>query len=294
MSFIKYYIETTRPKTLIASIAPILLIGAYHLNLIKNNFGLFLALLIATISIQILTNYFNDFFDLIQGNDTVIRKGPKRPFQRGDLKETEMKKGIIFFSILFLLSSIPIITRLGLFGLFFTLICYALSVFYTKGPYSLSKLGLSDIFSFLFFGPIATGISGYLLSSNLSINDFILGIFTGSLSTILLIINHLRDQEEDCLNKKTTTVVRFGPNFGKFLIYLFINLIRIVPFFLFKFDWISAFIYLIILITSNIFIKNFQKCTNQMDFANLLPKAAFHFLIQTNIMLILCGISLHR
>lgn len=294
MNYTKYYIETTRPKTLIASFAPIALIAAFHFDLVIKNLGIYFALLIATISLQILTNYFNDFFDLIQGFDTDLRKGPKRPFQRGDLTRNEMKKGIFFFSFLYLFSSIPLILRLGPFGITFVALCYGLAIFYTKGPYSLSKLGLSDFFSFSFFGPIATGVSGYILTGNLSINDFILGLFTGSLSTILLVINHLRDEIEDRLNNKTTSVVRFGSKFGKFLIYILINLVRITPIYLFKIDIKSSFIIILILFFSSVFIRNFQRCNDPIDFANLLPKAALHFLIQTAIFIGLCGISVHR
>lgn len=287
MSFLRLYLETSRPKTLIASVAPIAIVGVFHLKAALLNFSLYVSILSATILIQILTNYFNDYYDLIQKQDTCDRVGPKRPFQRGDLNQKDMKKSLLILSLIYVILTLPIIKRLGFFGFFISCLAYLLSIYYTKGNYSLAKLGLSDIFSFAFFGPLATGICGFALTGNLQAADFILGGATGALSTTLLVVNHLRDEEEDRKNQKTTTVVRFGPKFGKVLVYLFINLVRAIPILIFSMKLANVLAIMLIFVVSHIFVLQFQTCKTAQNYGEFLKLAALHFFIQTSLYLYL-------
>ncbi len=280
MTLIQSYAETARPRTLIASFAPITLVGILHFEQMKIRFNLFLMILVGSILIQIITNFFNDFYDYIQGQDTVLRIGPKRPFQRGDLTKKEMKLGILFLSLIYFLAVIPICFHLKSIGIFFSCLSYFLSIYYTKGNYSLAKLGLSDLFAFSFFGPISTTITGYGLTGQFSYQDILIGIITGSLSTILLVINHLRDEKEDRETKKTTSVVRFGISFGKFLIYFFCLNIVISSCLIGQSDDLSLIVKSIILISVVIFLRAFRICQKDEDFKQFLPKAAQFFIVQ--------------
>ena len=81
---IKPWILAARPKTLVASFAPVL-VGAF---LAKENTGFFdflpLALcLIFALLIQIGTNFANDYFDFQHGADTKERIGPARMVSSG-------------------------------------------------------------------------------------------------------------------------------------------------------------------------------------------------------------------
>ena len=279
MSRITYYIETARPKTLIASFAPISLIGTLHMTALRSDFLILIAILLGTLLIQILTNFFNDYYDLIQGQDTSKRLGPKRPFQRGELNHQDMIKALLSLTVVYFLITIPICQKLKFLGIFFSILSFVLSIYYTKGNFSLAKLGLSDFFSFTFFGPIATSMTGYALTNQFSLKDTQIGLITGSLSTILLVINHLRDEKEDRENHKTTSVVRFGRIFGISLIYLFLAIISITPFFIASTKF-SYFFCAMILGLSIFFLKEFKLCKTSNDYARLLPKAAKFYMIQ--------------
>ena len=286
----KDIIATTRPKTLIAAIAPIVTCGSYLFDEVKYQPLLFFSILLATITVQILTNFYNDYYDLAMGHDTAIRKGPKRPFQMGKLTKSHMHFCLAFFTILYVLFLIPLIQVIPKIAITLGIISYFLAIFYTKGKYSLSKLGLSDLFAFLFFGPIATGITGYALTQSADYKVVLLGLITGSLSTMLLVINHLRDKEEDCLNHKTTTIVRFGEKFGMQQMMVLINIVRFAPLVIFPINTTNLIVILVMFLLAEKYLKRFIQAYSKNDYAPMLPITALQMGVQTTLLVFLCAL----
>mgnify|MGYP003325849285 FL=1 len=102
MNSLYYWYLATRPNTLSASIAPIL-IGT-SIAYADKNIHLYSALftLIAAITIQIATNFSNDYYDFVRGADDKDRIGPKRATQSGWIKPKTMLNASIFaFSLSF-------------------------------------------------------------------------------------------------------------------------------------------------------------------------------------------------
>jgi len=84
------------------------------------------------------------------------------------------------------------------------------AVGYTAGPFALAYNGLGDIFVFIFFGPIAVG-GTYWVQSGLLPGDAVLaGMGIGSLTTLILVTNNMRDIETDKTAGKNTLAVRMG------------------------------------------------------------------------------------
>ena len=84
----------SRPKTLIVSIAPVLL-GlslAFH-NEVFSSYLIGILTLISALMIQIGTNLINDLYDFIKGADTSSRIGPIRVVQSGMLSKKQVKFG---------------------------------------------------------------------------------------------------------------------------------------------------------------------------------------------------------
>ena len=82
------WIYAARPKTLAASIVPVI---SATLILPKGIFKLdiFIFTIIAAIIIQIATNYINDLYDFLKGADE-NRIGPKRRLQSGELTQIQI------------------------------------------------------------------------------------------------------------------------------------------------------------------------------------------------------------
>jgi 1,4-dihydroxy-2-naphthoate polyprenyltransferase len=214
MSSIKHWVIASRPKTLFASFAP-LIIGfslswSSGINPITAIF-----IVIGAVSIQIGTNFSNDYFDFKQGADTTDRKGPERAVQTGLISGKSMKKATIFMFIIAALASIYLIYIGGLPILIIAISSIISGVLYTAGPYSLAYLGIADLFAFAFFGPIAVSGTAYLLTGQWTLQSVIVGSIPGFFSMGLLIVNNIRDQNEDRAAGKKTLTVRFGLTFSR-------------------------------------------------------------------------------
>ena len=72
------WVIASRPKTMTAAIAPVLLGSALAYYEGAFNIIIFFVILIASCLIQIGTNLTNDLFDYIKGADNNDRLGPKR------------------------------------------------------------------------------------------------------------------------------------------------------------------------------------------------------------------------
>jgi 1,4-dihydroxy-2-naphthoate octaprenyltransferase len=76
-------------------------------------------------------------------------------------------------------------------------------------------LGLGDFFVLFFYGPVATLITYYLQTHEISLHAGLLGFCPGLVSTAILTANNLRDVNEDRKSNKKTLCVRFGETFGR-------------------------------------------------------------------------------
>ncbi len=221
----------TRPKTLIASLSPICIGTAMAYAGGSFHFWVFLFTLLTGLGIQISTNFANDLFDYLKGADTKQRKGPIRVTASGLMKVAEMKWATFFLiSVTALFGSILVI-RGGLLIAILIAFALLLSLAYTAGPFPLAYLGLAEFFILIFFGPVASGFTYYLQTSSLAPWPFFAGIAPGLISCSLLIINNLRDIDEDRQANKKTLVVRFGTRFGKWEYTLALLIACLIPLF---------------------------------------------------------------
>jgi 1,4-dihydroxy-2-naphthoate octaprenyltransferase len=231
MAHLKYWIEAARLNTLSASISPVLIASAFAHY--ENSFQsmVFLYCLAFAVLSQIGSNYANDYLDSKKGADTKDRTGPRRLVSSGILSEKAMR----IASIVVLATAFIIGLNLIQFGGYGLLIVGIASVFfawcYTGGPYPLAYNALGDVFVILFFGLIAVCVTFYVHTLTLNwlivLNALACGLFTNN----LLVINNIRDFEEDKASNKRTTIVLFGKEFGRQLITiscLFAGIISII------------------------------------------------------------------
>ena len=103
ISKLNIFLLAARPKTLGATLAPVLIGTSMAFTEGKGNIILALAILISAMLIQIGTNFSNDYFDFIKGADTSERLGPKRVTQAGLIKpEIVLKYFVLIFGLAFL------------------------------------------------------------------------------------------------------------------------------------------------------------------------------------------------
>ncbi len=214
----KNWILAIRPKTLFASLAPVVLGLAVAYVETKALNGLIATLtILCALVLQIASNLANDYLDALRGVDNETRLGPTRVTSSGLISLTSMKNALIFalviaFSLGIYLMFIggPFIMVIGLLSLYFA---YG----YTGGPFPLSYNGLGEIAAFVFFGVIAVVGTTYLQTHNISKLALILGMGPGFISACILAVNNLRDIVSDADTNKRTLAVRFGEKFQRYL-----------------------------------------------------------------------------
>ena len=212
----KNWLLAARPKTLSAAVVPVLMgsaLAAHEPPAVT--WWVFACALIGAMLIQIATNFINDALDYRKGADTAERLGPVRVTQAGLISPEAVMTAAWLCLAGAALCGIPLIYRGGWPMLAIGLASIAAAYAYTGGPFPLAYRGLGEIFVILFFGLVAVGGTFYAHALQLTRDALLAGFAAGSLATVLLVINNLRDVEGDRRSNKRTTVVRFGERFAR-------------------------------------------------------------------------------
>jgi 1,4-dihydroxy-2-naphthoate octaprenyltransferase len=239
----KAWVLASRPKTLFAAVAPVLLGSALAFSHSKGNLPAAIAALFGAICIQIATNLANDYWDAKKGADTPDRLGPVRVTASGFLKPRAVFLGMVFFFLLATAAGVFLTLRAGWPVVAIGVVSIFFGILYTAGPFSLAYLGLGEVFTFLFFGLVATAGTYFVQALSYSPDAVLLGVMPGCYSVVLIALNNLRDRATDQQVNKKTLAVRFGEKFARIEILLFLFLPSIVPLFILQFHgggWLCA------------------------------------------------------
>ena len=225
----RVWLLAARPATLPASIAPVLVGGAVGAS--EGGFRplVFVATLVASLLIQIGTNFANDLSDFHKGADTADRLGPTRVTQQGLVTPDAIKRATILTFGLAMLIGLYLVIVGGWPILAIGLLSILFGVAYTGGPWPLGYHGLGDAFVFIFFGLAGVGGSAYLQSGAFSARAFIAAIPVGLLITNILVVNNLRDIDTDRAAGKHTLAVRIGARATRIQFAAFIVISYAVP-----------------------------------------------------------------
>ena len=221
------WVLAARPKTLSAAIVPVVIGTAMAFRQPGGAKWAYAACaLLGAVFIQIATNFINDALDFKKGADTGERLGPLRVTQAGLLSADSVMRGAYLCLFLAAVCGIPLLLRGGWPLLVIGLVSMAMAYAYTGGPYPLAYHGLGEIFVVAFFGLIAVGGTYYVQALTIDWVVLVAGFAAGSLATVLLAINNLRDVDGDRASNKRTLAVRFGETFARVEVAFF----ALVPF----------------------------------------------------------------
>ena len=200
------WILGARIKTLPAAIAPVI-VGTSLADQIKVINALLA--LIVSLSLQIAVNYANDFSDGVRGTDT-NRVGPTRLVASNLATASSVKNAsfISFFVAIIAGTLLAFNTSIWLIAV--GLISILAAWGYTGGKKPYGYLGFGEVVVFIFFGIVATVGSYYVQVEQISSSALLLSIPMGSLSCAILVINNLRDLNQDKLVSKRTMAVKLG------------------------------------------------------------------------------------
>jgi 1,4-dihydroxy-2-naphthoate octaprenyltransferase len=199
-----------RPRTLPAAVGPVLVgLG------VAAGEGVFvplpaLAALTVALLLQVASNLANDLFDFRSGADTAERLGPPRAAALGLLSQRELMAGT---AVVVGLAAIVGLSLVGVGGwpiLVLGALAIVSAVAYTGGPWPYGYRGLGEVFVFVFFGPVAVAGTTYLQTLTLEPLALAASVPVGALITAILVVNNLRDIDQDRRAGKRTLAVRLG------------------------------------------------------------------------------------
>jgi 1,4-dihydroxy-2-naphthoate polyprenyltransferase len=141
----KVWWQLPRPHTLTAAFVPVFLGSALTLHYIDINFLLFLAMLVACLSIQATTNMFNDYYDYVRGLDNEQSVGIGGAIVRNRFKpSTVMTIALSLFGIAALLG-VYICLNSSWWTAIIGIVCMAAGYFYTGGPLPIAYTPFGEI-----------------------------------------------------------------------------------------------------------------------------------------------------
>src|SRR5437764_944053 len=152
--------------------------------------------LLASLLIQLGTNFANDYSDFRHGADA-DRVGPTRVTQSGLVPPGTVKLAAWFAFGISGLFGIALAAMSGWPILVIGLASVAAGWLYTGGPWPLGYHGLGDLFVFVFFGLVATCGTVYAQALYVPSMAWMAGAAVGSLATAILVVNNLRDRKTD-------------------------------------------------------------------------------------------------
>lgn len=209
------WVQACRPATLTAAASPVLVGTAVAAAVGGVHWPAALAALFGAMAIQVGTNLANDVFDFKKGADTDERLGPTRAVQAGWLSAGAVTAGMVVAFALATLAGLYLVWVAGWPVVVIGVLSILSGVGYTAGPAPLAYVGAADVFVMVFFGGVAVAGTTYVQTLTLEPLALACAVPVGALATAVLVVNNLRDRDQDREAHKRTLVVRFGASFGQ-------------------------------------------------------------------------------
>jgi 1,4-dihydroxy-2-naphthoate polyprenyltransferase len=202
--------QLTRPHTLTASFAPVLLGTALAIQNHSIHIGLFIAMLVASLLIQAATNMFNEYYDFVRGLDNEKSVGIGGTIVRDGVKpKTVMQLALSFYGIALLLGIyICMLTSWWLAAI--GLVCMAVGYLYTGGPIPIAYTPLGELVSGFFMGMLIILISYFIQTGTVDGYSILVSIPSFILVGAIMLSNNIRDLDGDKEYGRKTLAILIG------------------------------------------------------------------------------------
>lgn len=202
--------KMTRPHTLTATFAPVILGSVMALYDVKINWLLFIAMMVACLALQIATNLFNEYYDFKRGLDTEDSVGIGGGIVRHGLKPRNVLTVAIVLYIIAALIGVYIcmssswwLVVIGLFGM-------AIGYLYTGGPLPIAYTPFGELFAGALMGTGFVLISYFIQTGDVTLTSVLISIPPGILVGAINMSNNIRDIEEDTKGGRKTLAILLG------------------------------------------------------------------------------------
>lgn len=218
-----------RPQTLFASLCPVV-VALLTMTETITSWPVAIVTIVCALALQVLSNLINDYYDFVRGTDKKGRAGFKRALAEGEVSKKQMQTACLLVLAICMICGLYLVFEGGWVILAIGATALLFAWLYTATSHSLSYLGIADIFVFLYYGVIASAGTYYLQTKGFSWPVFYAGAVSGLISMCVLLINNLRDMDDDRAVGKRTLPVRFGRNAGLGLMLLVVLLMPVMAY----------------------------------------------------------------
>ncbi len=208
---ITIWYRAIRPFTLSASLVPVLVGSLLALPYGYWHWGLFLCVITAAVLVQAGTNLTDEYADHHPGAGAEHKvRAPYKVIALGLLTPAAVRGGAFTCFALAALLGVYLVSQTAWLLALVCLASVGVAYGYSAGPHPLGHVGLGEPLVFVFMGPIMVVGSFYVQTQSLTWTALGLSLPVGCLVTAILVVNNLRDAEEDRHSGKQTLVALWG------------------------------------------------------------------------------------
>jgi 1,4-dihydroxy-2-naphthoate octaprenyltransferase len=212
------WLAGARLRTLPLALAPVVLGAASAQWAGSFDAALFLLCVVVALSLQVGVNYANDYSDGIRGTDAK-RVGPARLTGSGRVEPVKVKRAaFVSFGVAILAGlALVLVSQLWVF-LGIGALALVAAWFYTGGRSPYGYQGFGEIVVFVFFGLVATIGTAWVMVGSIPAETWLTGSAAGFFASAVLLVNNIRDREQDEQVGKKTLAVRLGDRPSRILL----------------------------------------------------------------------------
>lgn len=243
------WLGASRPRTLPLAIAPVALgTGAVWGQRLEGTYWLaFLALAVALL-LQIGVNFANDYSDGVRGTDR-YRVGPSRLTASGAAEpRTVLVVAVTCFVLAAAAGAVIVVVTEQWWLLAVGAAAIAAAWFYTGGKRPYGYAGFGEIAVFLFFGVAATAGTSFVIAGVVPAESWFCALAIGCIASAVLVVNNLRDIEQDRTAGKRTLSVRIGARGSRILFGVLMAVPFLVVGYLTLFYPLAPLVFLVLLL----------------------------------------------
>jgi len=209
------WVMAARPRTLPAAGVPVVL-GAALIRPATINWLNSVLCLIVALSLQVGTNFANDYSDGVRGTDT-DRVGPLRLTASKLVAARVVRRAAWWGFAVASVAGVWLSARTSWWLILVGVSAVLAGWFYTGGPKPYGYYGFGELFVFVYFGLVATVGTAFVQHQTIPLRAWWLGAAAGFMACALLEANNLRDATGDLAVGKLTLAARLGRRRGAWL-----------------------------------------------------------------------------